>query len=329
MFLTDLEQDTYRRCGFATATPDTATQTRIRAFLNETQQEILSEPGMDVLLGDSLTFASVASTPEYTLPATVGDIRQIRDTSNRITLTPRSLGWYRGAYPDPTAVTGTSDSWVEMGYVAQTAAPTGTLEVISSSASDGATKTVFIEGYTTTGTKLHAVATSVTLNGITAVSVGTTSWTRITKFFVALTAGGSTTATGTITLRHSTAGSTVSTIEAGDVQARFKNIALAICPSAVLTYTVDFQRDVTDMAQATDQPVIPARFHRLLAVGARMKEYEKQLDTNRYVMAQREFEMGKRKLKFYVYNQAAGILNLRGGETQKPSQLGAWFPAGS
>src|SRR5262245_44025346 len=110
--LNDLEQDCYRRLGFATTTPDTATQTRIRAYLNETQQEILSEPGMGFLLEDSLTFATIASTPEYSLQWSVGEILQIRETTNRITLRPQSLDWYRSAYPDPTAVTGTPDSWV-------------------------------------------------------------------------------------------------------------------------------------------------------------------------------------------------------------------------
>lgn len=328
MNLSEIQADVYRRLGFASV-PDPAVSTRITALINETQREILAEPGMEALLYDAMTFASVASTPTYSLPPAVARIRQLYDTSNRMVLRPRSLAWYRSAYPSPTAVTGIADSWVELGNTAVASQPSDASELFvkSSSASDNGTKTAFIEGYITGG---YFRSASVALNGITAVSFGATitTWIEVTKFYIALTAGGTTTAAGTITINEdSGAGTELARIGIGQSYATYRKIALAICPSSAITYAVDFERDIQDMSQATDQPLLPERFHRLLAIGARMREYEKQ-DQARYQAAQAEYLYGLKKLKFFVYSQAVGTPNLRGAaQPTRVSRLGAWFPA--
>ncbi len=328
MNLNALEQDVYRRLGFNTGTPDTATQTRIRAYVNETQQEILSAPGMESLLYDTVTFASVASTPTYALPPTVARIRQVYDTTNLITLAPASLGWYRAHYPNPTNVTGIPEKWIDLGFVATASQPTAAAELFvkSDAAGDGSSKTAFLEGYVTGG---YVRTASVALNGVTAVSFGAsiTSWIEITKFYIALTAGGTTTAAGNITINQGSGiGTELARIGIGQAYARYRALALAICPASAITYTADIERDVLDMSQATDEPLLPVRFHRLLAIGARRKEYEKQDDLPRYGVADREYQQGLKELKFYVYSQAVGSPNLRGVSVgRKPSRLGAWF----
>jgi hypothetical protein len=328
MDLNALEQDCYRRLGFNTGTPDTATQGRIRAYLNEAQQEILSEPGMESLTNDSITFASVASTPEYSLPPAVARVKTIYDTTNLITLTPAGQPWYRSAYPSPTAVAGIPDRWVDLGTSAVAKQPSNASElfVVSDAAADGATKTARIEGYITGGYFRSAAAV---LNGVTAVSFGAsiTTWIEVTKFYVILTAGGETSAAGNLTLlEDSGIGTELARIHISQDYARYRRIALAICPSSAVTYTVDFERDIPDMSQAGDEPVIPPRFHRLLATGARMKEYEKQDDQARYLGARAEWVYGLKKLKYFVYSQAVGSPNLRGSsQARRPSRLGGWF----
>lgn len=322
MTLNQLEQDCYRRLGFNTGTPDTATQTRIRSYLNETQQEILSEPGMESLLYDTMTFASVASTPEYSvLPASMARIRHVYDTTNLIPLRPESLAWYRAMYPSATASTGLPDVYVDLGTWAVSAQPSNASElfVISTSASDGAATTAYLEGYRTGG---YFASVSKAMNGVTGVSFGATltDWVEITKFYVTVAA------VGTITLREdSGAGTALSTIPIGSLYARYRRLALAICPASAVTYTVDYERDVSDMAVATDEPVLPVRFHRMLATGARMKEYEKQ-DQPRFTMAARDFARDLTKLKAFVYGQATGQPNLRGQSVgSRGSRLGAWY----
>lgn len=333
MNLNALEQDVFRRFGFATSSPDPTTQTRIRSFINETQQQIISEPGMEVLLHDEVTFASVASTPEYSLPPVIARIKQVRETTNRQMLGAKSESWYRSVYTDPTAVTGTPTDVVDLGLAAYATAPSAAAELFmkSTSASDDNTKTAYLEGYTTGG---YPRSASVALNGVTAASFGATitDWIGITKFYIALTAGGVTTAAGSVTVNQTSgAGTELSRIPIGQDFARYRRIALAVCPASIITYTVEFERDVTDMSIATDEPVLPVRFHRLLATGARMKEYEKQDDAQRFAVAQAEYRVGLSALKHWVFTQAVGAVNLRGrlaGGT-RASRLGAYFPAGT
>ena len=115
----------------------------------------------------------------------------------------------------------------------------------------------------------------------------------------------------------------------GQSIARYRRIALAICPSAVVTYTVEFERDVPTMSNPQDEPVLPVRFHRLLVLGARMREYEKQDDLQRQRAAQSGYLFGLRKLKLFVYGSAVGALNLGGLSRGRSSRLGAWYPVGS
>jgi hypothetical protein len=332
--LNEIEQDLYRRLGFNTSTPDTATQTRLRAFINETQREILSEPGMESLLYDTITFPSVASTPTYSIPPAIAKIRNVYDTTNLIKLAPRSLGWYRGAYPSPTLTTGLPDSYVELGNSAVAVQPSNASELFTTSSAGGdSTKRLHIEGYITGGYYMSATADLTALTGAAgAVSFGATitTWIEITKFYLTLSTGLTAIATGNITLlEDSGAGTELARIPIGQSYATYKKIALAPCPSSAVTYTVDFQRDVQDMAFAPDQPLLPERFHRLLGIGARMREYEKQDQPRRYAQAQAEYLYGLKKLKFFLYSQAVGSPNLRGGQTERPSQLGGQYPAGS
>ncbi len=323
MTLNDLEQDLYRRLGFNTSSPDSATQTRLRAFINETQQEILSEPGMESLLNDIITFASVASTPEYSLPPAIARVKTLRETTNDRILWPLSLDEYRLRYPDPTQTTGTPERYVELGLAAVASQPSDASTLLVDSTAAGDTNTAFIEGYRTGG---YFRSVSVTMTGVTAVNISATTsdWIQITKFYL------SAAAVGTVTLVEDAEGGTVlATIPIGQTHARYRRIALVPTPSAAVTYTLDFERDAQSMANANDEPLLPVRFHRLLSVGARMREYDKQDDRTRYQGAQAEFLYGVRKLKFYLYSQAVGNPNLRGPQLRQPSTLGGQYPAGS
>lgn len=323
MTLSDLQADAYRRLGFQ-ASPASETVTRITAFLNETQAEILSEPGMEALLYDQLPLASVASQAQYGLPPSVAKVRKIRDASNRVPLDPMSLDEYRRMYPDPTAVSGIASRWVDLGYAAVAIQPSNASELFIKSTAAGDTGTVYVEGIRTGG---YPIAYSTTMTGVTGKSIGAayTDIIEVTKLYL------SAAAVGTVTLlEDSAAGTELARIPIGQTNARYSQIALAITPSSVISYSIDYERDATALINANDEPVLPPRFHRLLGVGARMREYEKQ-DQRRYSAAQAEYLYGMKKLKFYVYSQSAGTPNLRGSvpHIQRNSQLGAWFPAGS
>ena len=327
MTFADIQADLYRRLGLPTS-PVSATSTRLNAFINETQQELLSEPGMEVILRDRMQFASVASTPEYGILQSISRIAFIRDTTNRRVLGNMSPAAYFAEYPSPADVTGLPSAWVDLGISPVSVQPADASElfIVSTSASDDSSKSVTVEGFLSSG----AFATqTTTLNGITAKSLSATltTWLRLTKFEIVLAAGGATTAAGTVSLlEDSGAGTTLGQIYGGLALAKYRHLALAPTPASAVTYTVDFEREVSNMSNATDEPILPARFHRLLATGARMKEYEKT-DNTRYLQARDEYSRGLAHLKYWLHTQAAGQPNMRGRVGEPPSRLGAWYPS--
>ena len=323
MTLSEMRADLYRRFNYA-ASPATDVTTRLTAFLNETQNEILSEPGMEALRNGSLTFASVANTPQYSLPQAAARVKTIYETTNDHKLWPRDLEWYRAAYPDVAAVTGTPEYFVDLGLTGIAVQPSDASEIFVDSTAAGDTGTAYLEGYRTGG---YFRSLSVTMTGTTAVSLGAaiTDFVWLTKFYI------SAAAVGTVTLHEDASGGTeLARIPIGQTFARYRRIALVPTPSAAITYTCDFDYDVPDMSNANDESILPPRFHRLLVLGARSKEYEKQDDQSRKILVDREFEKGLKKLKFYVYSQSVGQPNLRGSRgLERPSQLGAWFGSGT
>lgn len=321
MTLTDLLADFYRRTGFPSS-PDSTVSTRATSFLNEVQQEILSEPGMGALLNGSLTFPSVASTPQYALPQGAGKIKSLYETTNDTRLWPRSLDWYRTQYPDPTALTGTPTDVVDLGLTSISVQPSDASQIyVDSTGAD--TPTAYLEGYTTGG---YFRSVSVVMTTTTAIKItsAVTDFVFLTKFYL------SAAAVGVVTLTEDAEGGTVlATIPIGQTMARYRRIALAPTPASAITYTVDFELLVPDMSIAKDEPVLPPQFHRLLGIGARIKEFEKQDDAKRRLIAEAEYKDGVRKLKFWLYSQAAGTPNLRGTHRTRNSQLGGSYPAGS
>lgn len=321
MTLDDLRLDFYRRFGYASS-PASEVTTRVTALFNETQAEILSRPGLESLLNGSLTLASVASTPTYGLPQAVARLKHLYEATNDQYLIRRSLDWYRHAYPDPTAVTGTPDSFADLGYVGIAVQPSDASEIFVDSTSASDTGTAYLEGYRTGG---YYRSLSVSMTGTTAVSLGAaiTDFVFLTKFYI------SAAAVGTVTLHEDASGGTeLARIPIGQTQARYRRIALAPTPSAVITYTCDFEWDPQNMANANDEPLLPPRFHRLVGVGARRREYEKK-DDSRRKEADREFEQGMKDLIYFVSSQAVGSPVMGRRTARRPSQLGAWYPSGS
>jgi hypothetical protein len=319
--LSEIQADLYRRLGLATS-PASSETTRLTALINETQQEILARPGMGALLNGSFTFDSVASTPQYSLPPAVARVKTLYETTNDRRLVPQSLDWYRGHYPDVAAITGTPESFIDLGFTSLSAQPAAATELFADSSSASDINTAYLEGYRTGG---YYMAKSVVMTGTTGVTFSSaiTDWIFLTKFYL------SAAAVGTVVLQTTLAGgTTLATIPIGQTMARYRRLALAPTPSAIITYTMDVEYDVPVMAIATDEPVLPPRFHRLLAMGARAKEWEGR-DDDRANAARRDFDRGVSQLEFFMFSQAAGSPNLRGTGRAGLSTLGSWYPSGS
>lgn len=308
----------YRRLN-KSETPDTATKNRLVGFLNEAYREVLSLPGIQRLRDDTLSFASVANQARYALPW-VPKINRVFETTNDRLLQPMTLSDYRAIDPDPSSTTGTADCWVWAGYTPVAVQPSdaSSLYVKSTSASD--TNTCYLEGETSGG---YPRAVSVLMTGTTAVNVSSavSDWVRVTKVYL------SAAAVGTVTLHEdSGSGTELARIGIGQTSQRYCSLYLYPTPSSVVTYTADIVVGITDLAQDNDEPRLPADFHDLLVLGARVREYEK-LDDARLTIASQQFESRKRDLMYWLAETGHSDLTTRMGMGR--SRLGPNFPAGS
>ena len=314
MTFADLQKNVYRKTAYADS-PATEVVTRVKSFLNETYRRVLGLPGMEYLRQTSTTFASVAATAEYSLPRDIQRIISVRDAVNSLTLVGKPWSWYTANVPDPTDLSGIPEVWCPIGQVAVSAQPSDASKVYVDSTAAGDTGSCYVEGLRTGG---YPFASTVTMNGVTAVQVGAfTDIISITKFYL------SAAAVGTVTLNEDAeAGTELARIQIGKTQGRYFRVALWPTPASALTYTVDYQRSVPDMIIDNDEPLLPEDFHWLLSSGARMMEYELQ-DDRRFPAAKSEYDKGVRDLKWFVAQQADG----RDGPVPVASNLGPWYPA--
>ena len=314
-----IELDVFRRLNFQDS-PASAVKTRIDGFINQRHRRILAMPGLSRLRDDNLTFASVASQAIYAMGPAVSRIKAIYDaTTNQLKLTERTLQWLRTVDPRLNE-SGTPEAWIPLSIKQTQKQPSAAcdLHVISTSASDGAGVTCFVE-YTRTGG--YRASTSHALNGLTDVALTSTGDViEVDKFYL------STNAVGTVTLLDGLAGNVLATIPIGQEYARYLTIQLWPTPSAVVTYNVDYTREIFDMSNSTDEPLLPPDFHYLLSVGARLDEYEKMND-ERLPVAQREWDLGISKLRNYVLNSPDYVIVPGGQPGVAWSTFGPNYPA--
>lgn len=313
----DLEQAVYRLTGKATASPNSDTQTRIRHFINRRYRRLLADAGTSSVFDDTTQFASVANQSRYALP-NIERITRLRETTNDRTLFPMSMADYRAVAPDPTSSASTPSHWVFSGFEPVAKQPSDASEIFVKSSAAGDTMTAYLE-LDITGDYPRSL--SVSLTGATAVSfsASVTSGLRIKKFYLASAP------VGVVTLHEdSGAGTELARIGIGQTSQRYYVFYLHPQPTAVVTYDADVQIPVTDLAQNTDEPRLPEKFHDLLYLGAAMDEMGKTDDT-RYLQYAREYKELHDDWILWLALQRPSRMQ----PYEKPSQLGSWFPAGS
>jgi hypothetical protein len=299
--------------------------TRIKRYVNEGVRAILREPGLGRLADSDApySFASVASTARYALPEAVARVYRISERTNDRTLEAMPMDRYRRVEPDAASNSGTPSHYVPMGRVAVATQPAdaSSLFVKSTSASD-TTQTAYVEVLITGGYRRTA---SVTLTGTTAVNLSSaiTTGEVIEDFYL------SAVAVGTVTLHEdSGAGAELARITIGALRPRYYGLYLWPTPAAAVTYYVDYRREILDLVNDTDEPVLPTDFHTLLCAYARMREYEKTDDT-RFELAADEFGRGLSRLK-YATQWTGDELPVAGrGHMVGHSRLGGHYPADS
>jgi hypothetical protein len=301
MILSELRTAIYQEAGFGTS-PASDVATRVLRFINEGIRTILSEPGLTRLADSDGVWpvASVASQSRYVVPEAVAQIRGISERTNDYVLGVMSLDRYRRVQPDPASQTGTPTHYVPIGRQAVAAQPgDGTSSSIyakSTSLSD-TTQTVYVEGLSAGA----VVQNTATLNGTTAVLLSPYALTEISDFY--LSAVGA----GTITL-HDDSG-------------------VGTELAAVVSYLVDYRRELTDLANATDEPPLPTDYHRILVDYVVWRELVLKSDLDRAAEAKGRYDLGLRRLKYATQNLAGELPVMGRGGRVGHSRLGPWFPA--
>jgi hypothetical protein len=303
----------YRKLGYASS-PSAEVTERLTGFVNEIYQRVLGMPGMGSLTHDALE-QNMVGTP-CALPFMVGRVMGIRDKDNDITLRGVSWEWYRDNVPDPDGTTGIPRVWAPDGYSCCLEQPADASKVYITSTSASDVQTCQVEGIIV---PFREFSESVTLTGVTPVQVGSSAYiVRLTKISL------SSPAVGTIDITEdSDSGTSLASIQPGQITTRYPKIALYPQSSTNILYAIDYERTFSDMVLPHEEPVLPRQFHWVLEAGARMLEYEK-IDDRRYPAALADFQRGVRDLKWFVSQQADGSDTHAGH-----SSLGAWYPAGS
>jgi hypothetical protein len=305
------------------ASPAAAVTTRITRNLNDGMRMVLSEPGLGRLVDsdDPLPVASVVNQARYVLPEAVASIRTISERTNNRTLQAMSLDAYRRREPNPTTTPGTPAWYVPIGRVAVAVQPSDASEMFVKSTSASDTGTAYVEGIITGGYRRTA---SVAMTGTTAVSLSAaiTSFIQIEDFYL------SAAAVGTVTLlEDSGLGTELARITIGQKRPRYYAFDLWPTPAAVVTYLVDYRREVLDLVNATDEPPLPVDFHPLLVDYAVMREYGMKDDAARVVIAKQRFDLRLRRLK-YQTQWASDELPVAGAPRRTGhSRLGGMYPA--
>jgi hypothetical protein len=299
-------------------TPEGETVARIKRFVNQRHRTLLTTPGIDQFRDSTSTIASVSGTARTALPQAVAKIKAVIDPVSCRRLAERDLDWLRSV--DPQQTSGTPTHFIPLGYQYVAAQPSNASAVYVKSSSASDTGTAYIEGIRTGGI---LGSSRVTMTGTTAVAVGSfTDWIEITKFYV------NPSAVGSITLHEdSGVGTELAQITIGRVRPYYFIVLLWPTPSAVVTYTVDYTREVVDMVQDTDEPYLPTDYHDLLSIGGRMDEYEK-MDDSRYSTAKRDYKEKYDSLQFFIHSSASERLIPRSSSGRTGfSDLGGFFPA--
>lgn len=325
MIFGDVLTRAYDECGYSSS-PASAITARFTQYANDGLHYILAQPGMGRLLDsdDPFQFTTVTSQARYVMPEGIATIRGMSERTNNRTLEAMSIDRYRRADPNPTSDPGVPARWVPIGLVAVAVQPS-TADMIfikSSSASDGAGVTAYIEGLRTGG---YRATSSVAMNGVTGVQIGSfTDWIEITAVYI------STAAIGTISLlQTSGSGTLLATISVGHTRPLYFGFYLWPTPnSSSITYFVDFRREFEPFVSTNLNAALPlpSDFHPMLVDYVMYREFLLKADERAGPTKQR-FDFLLKRLTFATQWTSDELPVMGQGRFIGHSRLGGMFPA--
>lgn len=269
--------------------PDAAVRQRIQRWLNQAHQELLRTPGLRNLRNGSVSFESVANQMNYAVPQLFEVIDGITQPDNSLRLVARDQNWVRSVDPGNNSF-GTPEAYIPVGLSPVGVQPDETgLWIVSSDASD--VGSVVVQGTRANGDAQPSVTT--VLNGTTRVAVGTlTDYVTVTRFMLAAVAAGNVSLYDAATL-----GNELARIPVGLTSVQYQVVRLWPTGGSVLTYIVDGQRLVPAMVDPTDVPWVPVSYHDAMTTFARMREYKRTGDAQRFSIENGSWEKTMAQLR--------------------------------
>lgn len=301
------------------SSPSSDVVTRIKRWINEGHRNILRLPAFQGLRTVTYPFDSVAAQKTYGLAA-FDRLDRIVDVDNQKPLPMKDLAWLRSADPGD-AETGTPSVWVPLGIQPVAIQPSSTgLWVVSTSAADTAI-VIYLRGLRATGQISSEVAT--TLTGASRVALGTaTDYVAVVELFLSVAAA------GTVSLYNaSSSGTELAQIPIGNTSTRYRGVRLWPTPTAAVSYNVDGQFSLPDLAQNSSVSRVPEEFEELLLKWVRFCDARKKGHEGRMKIELAMFEKGLKDLASVQEFPADFRAVASEGRSVGANNLGGWFPS--
>ncbi len=312
-----------------TSTPPAATIARLTRYLNRTQRELLSLPGLSRLRDDTLPIVTTANQAQCGLPQVVARLQAIVDRTNNYRLLQVPLSELRSSDPSQTFLGGPPVRYAVVGerHVQQQPAAACELFVdIGTSTYTASTILVYVEGIRSDGSLVTITKTLNVTLPTQSLATTETAIIAVTKFYLKATSV-PTTPQATILRSVSGVGTELARIGVGQTNARYLTVEWSPIPTGASTFYADVTRHINELVEANDEPFLPPDLHYVLTLGARAKEYE-YLDDARKASALAEYRAGQIALKSWILNDGDRIASLR-PIRRGFSSLGPMYPAGS
>ena len=232
------------------------------------------------------SFTTVADTEYYQLPRDLDTISLVRQTESpqKIIQIPEYM--FHKAIPDPdqTGNPRIYRLWEEEGVETRLAVA-DTIDVVSSSTSDGSSISVSIVGYDANGIKQSE---SLSLNGTTAVN-GTITYAANRPLRISKSAQ----TTGDITVTENSGGTTLVILGQEERSPRFKVMGLYPIPDAAISIYLEYYTRIRRLTNDADVPDIDSKWIWVVRLGALAKIYQHQEpDAQRVITANELYRRG-------------------------------------
>lgn len=318
MLLSFIRAECYQRLNFGT-TPTTDVVTRIDSFINSAIREILSDPIISKLRNDTVPLVTNANDSMFAAPQAVVSIDRIVDRGNQFELDETDQAWIRSQDPGRLVSGTTPTNYAIVGYnkpVAKQPATSSQIYVQSTAGGD-TTQTAYIEVVTAQG---YTRQMSVALAGLTPTAVGPANTTQILDFYLSAVPAGE------VTITQGSGGTELARVGISKYRAKYCVLEFFPQTSAAVTLYADVQWAITDLVNATDEPLIPDDYYEPIVHKVRAREYNKREKPALAKAAEMDAIPGVNHLKFYMHTRRS---RSNQGRPSRWSQLGPYYVSGS